>query len=171
MRSKFFPLAMIVLLMFLQAGLALAGNPGHKSSFQGMTADYLAIQSALAADSADLVNKHAVSIQKQALELASEASWSATSVDRQIATRYPSLMPEIARAAGVLAGTKTIKEIRTAFGLLSKPMIEFRNMVPGNKPLVAYCPMAKESWLQDGDLIANPYYGSSMLRCGTILPD
>ena len=29
-----------------------------------------------------------------------------------------------------------------------------------------YCPMAKESWLQSTDQIANPFYGSQMLRCG-----
>ncbi len=30
----------------------------------------------------------------------------------------------------------------------------------------AYCRMVKKFWLQKGDQIANPYYGSSMLRCG-----
>jgi hypothetical protein len=30
----------------------------------------------------------------------------------------------------------------------------------------AYCPMAKKSWLQKGDTLANPYYGTSMPTCG-----
>lgn len=34
--------------------------------------------------------------------------------------------------------------------------------VPGK----AYCPMADATWLQHGDAITNPFFGSSMLRCG-----
>ncbi len=33
---------------------------------------------------------------------------------------------------------------------------------------VAHCPMAKASWLQRSKDVANPYYGSEMLTCGTI---
>ena len=32
----------------------------------------------------------------------------------------------------------------------------------------AYCPMAKASWLQFGDVIANPYLGGEMPTCGTV---
>ncbi|MEQ8763392.1 MAG: efflux RND transporter periplasmic adaptor subunit [Planctomycetota bacterium] len=43
----------------------------------------------------------------------------------------------------------------------------------GEQPLVeAYCPMAfggkGAAWLQTGETIANPYFGSKMLRCGEI---
>jgi hypothetical protein len=37
--------------------------------------------------------------------------------------------------------------------------------LPGMK--VAYCPMAKRSWIQKEDAIRNPYYGKSMLTCGS----
>ncbi|HEU4365596.1 MAG TPA: hypothetical protein VFT13_09055 [Candidatus Krumholzibacteria bacterium] len=33
-------------------------------------------------------------------------------------------------------------------------------------PRKAYCPMVETAWLQHGDKISNPFYGSSMLRCG-----
>ena len=33
---------------------------------------------------------------------------------------------------------------------------------------VAWCPMKKSHWLQCGDAIANPYYGSEMLDCGEV---
>ena len=31
-----------------------------------------------------------------------------------------------------------------------------------------YCPMAKANWLSDQKEIANPYYGNSMLTCGSV---
>ena len=31
-----------------------------------------------------------------------------------------------------------------------------------------YCPMKKASWLSDVKAIKNPYYGSSMLTCGSV---
>ena len=34
---------------------------------------------------------------------------------------------------------------------------------------VVFCSMAKGSWLQKEKVIANPYYGSKMLRCGEII--
>ena len=34
-------------------------------------------------------------------------------------------------------------------------------------PRKAYCPMYPGAWLQRGDDIVNPYYGSKMLHCGT----
>jgi hypothetical protein len=48
-------------------------------------------------------------------------------------------------------------------------MVRWREMATGERPRVAYCPMAKKPWLQDSEEIANPYYGSKMLRCGEIV--
>ena len=33
---------------------------------------------------------------------------------------------------------------------------------------VQYCPMAKGQWLSDEKEIKNPYYGNSMLTCGSV---
>ena len=33
---------------------------------------------------------------------------------------------------------------------------------------VAYCPMKKAEWLQEGDTISNPYFGTSMPDCGEV---
>ena len=39
----------------------------------------------------------------------------------------------------------------------------------GAQPLVvAHCPMKNADWVQTGETIANPYYGSSMLDCGEV---
>jgi hypothetical protein len=39
----------------------------------------------------------------------------------------------------------------------------------GDGVKVAYCPMARKYWLQNGDAIRNPYYGKDMLECGRIV--
>ncbi|MCE7909965.1 MAG: DUF3347 domain-containing protein, partial [Candidatus Omnitrophica bacterium COP1] len=44
---------------------------------------------------------------------------------------------------------------------------------PLDQPLKhSFCPMAFDNkgayWIQTGDIIANPYFGSKMLRCGEI---
>ncbi len=31
-----------------------------------------------------------------------------------------------------------------------------------------YCPMVKATWLSDSETINNPYYGSKMLKCGSV---
>jgi hypothetical protein len=32
---------------------------------------------------------------------------------------------------------------------------------------VAYCPMVRKPWMQRAETIANPYYGTQMLTCGS----
>lgn len=71
-------------------------------------------------------------------------------------------------AAEKIAAAADLKATRAAFGDLSDAVIALN----GNQASAsggarrAYCPMVKKYWLQTGEKIANPYYGSQMLRCG-----
>lgn len=62
-----------------------------------------------------------------------------------------------------------LAESRTAMKKLSAAVIPFARARVGGTLAVteAYCPMADASWLQAGNTIANPYYGSAMLECGS----
>jgi len=72
----------------------------------------------------------------------------------------------IAKAADAVATSADLKNAREAFGTLSDEMIKLRNEAAGDRPAVAYCPMAKKSWLQSKkDAIANPYE-PAMKECG-----
>lgn len=65
---------------------------------------------------------------------------------------------------------KHIKSYREEYKTLSNTMLELVRHL-GHQSSVLYlmhCPMADASWLQVTDLVANPYYGSSMLRCGEL---
>ena len=72
----------------------------------------------------------------------------------------------IAKAADAVAKSADLKSAREAFGKLSDEMIKLREKATGDKPGVAFCPMAKKSWLQSKkDAISNPYE-PAMKECG-----
>jgi Cu(I)/Ag(I) efflux system membrane fusion protein len=109
---------------------------------------YLQVQTALAGDSL------------------SGAHTAARALSAQAAKAGPALKAVIA-PADKIAAAADIKAARTAFGELSDAMIGIAGAGTGGKGVrVAYCSMVKKSWLQKDGEIANPYYGSAMLRCG-----
>ena len=73
------------------------------------------------------------------------------------------------KAAGALAEAKTIEDARKHFATLSAivvPKFQEAN-IPG---AYAYmCSMENASWMQRGKAIENPYYGKSMLTCGSAI--
>jgi len=73
---------------------------------------------------------------------------------------------EVAKAAETVAGSADLDKARESFGALSDEMIKLRNAQTGERPGIAYCPMAKKSWLQSTKVaIANPYE-PAMKECG-----
>lgn len=86
----------------------------------------------------------------------------------------------VKEAAGALSAVdqkSDIADMRERFKTLSNAIVLY---VAGNHeslaaaleneklpmPRQAYCPMADATWLQPGEKITNPFYGSGMLRCG-----
>jgi len=64
-------------------------------------------------------------------------------------------------------------EARERFKGLSQSIISYLKALQGRingveKIYVYYCPMAGASWLQKEEGTRNPYYGSSMLKCGSV---
>ena len=89
------------------------------------------------------------------------------STAKELATAATEAKSEaIATAADTVAKSADLAKARTAFGTLSDEMIKLRADVAGDRSAVAYCPMAKKSWLQSKkDAIANPYE-PAMKECG-----
>lgn len=112
----------------------------------------VAIQKSLAADSMGHVAHHAAAIAKAAAE-----------------HKVHGLPHQAAEQANAVAKAKDIKAAREAFKKLNESFEKYLKGHPeeSGKYHVAYCPMAKASWVQTGDTIANPYFGGSMLNCGT----
>lgn len=74
-------------------------------------------------------------------------------------------------SAKQMGAAKTIAEARTAFGALSVALEGYAEKTKSTLPKdlhIAYCPMEDKPWMQKGKEIKNPYYGASMIDCGSI---
>jgi hypothetical protein len=112
---------------------------------------YLQIQAALAADTSDGVATQAATIVTAAASLGAEAE-------------------RLATAAKKLEAAKDIGAARTAFGEVSEALIAYAEKSKsslGADVNIAFCPMANKPWLQKEKAIRNPYYGKSMISCGS----
>jgi hypothetical protein len=131
--------------------LALAISVAEASeSLKKVVAAYLEIQTQLAADKIEGVKGPAASIVKDAGAMGTAGTG-------------------IVAAAQTLEQAPDLRKAREAFGKLSTAVIDAAKAA-GGKDLdglkLAYCPMARNSWLQKEERLRNPYYGSLMLECG-----
>ena len=171
MRKNLVLLVSLITATSVFASLSFACGESNGENATGMIENYLSIQASLANDSIDEVPTYALAIHKASADLNGSGSASSCGMKEMDAEKCAQIIPDIAETSAKLSKAKNIEEARLVFGELSEAMIQFRNLLPGEKPNVAYCGMAKKSWLQDGDQISNPYYGSSMLRCGSLVED
>jgi hypothetical protein len=75
----------------------------------------------------------------------------------------------IASRADGVAQAPDVERARHAFAELTDAMLAYRDTAREEpKPVVAYCSMAKRSWLQPKGKIGNPYLDASMRECGQI---
>jgi len=115
---------------------------------------YLAIHEGLARDSIDNVRANAGNIATAATALGAPAM-------------------KIDTAAVQLAAAGDLADARQKFGMLSEAIVAYKDglkLKAGDGVKQAFCPMALKPWLQKGDTISNPYYGSEMPTCGSFTP-
>lgn len=153
----------MALSLFLTATAAFAHSDAFKPAFVDTLIDpYLVIQKELAGDDLAAAQKgaeHYLAAMKQAPHQG-EAHEEAM---------------DLSAPATAILKADDIKAARTAFLSLSQEITSLVQHVGTTKetPLfIAHCPMAFNnkggSWLQSDKTVANPYYGSMMLRCGSI---
>jgi Cu(I)/Ag(I) efflux system membrane fusion protein len=112
---------------------------------------YLQAQRALASDTIDGVAAAAAAIGTAAAALGKDGE-------------------QVAAAARKLQASKDIASARATFGELSEALVAYADKTKtafGPRVRVAFCPMVNKPWLQEGKAIKNPYYGASMISCGT----
>jgi len=147
--------------------LATAGTAHAKGSFDDTMAriadQYLIVSGALATDKTDGVPAAAATIGKLA------ATLDATGAPKEHAAHYAKVPVRLLAGAKQLAAAKDIAAMREALEALSRPVAMWAGMSGRDRYNVAYCSMAKGSWLQKGKVILNPYYGKSMLHCGELV--
>ena len=116
---------------------------------------YEAIRTALRDDTLTGVAESARVLQERAKELAGPSA----AEDRQS-------LETLASAAESFRSTQDLDHARELFSRLTAPLLELRHLAPDAGPLLAFCPMANEHWLQPAGEIGNPYYGQLMAKCG-----
>ena len=154
----------VIFAVLLFANLGQTETKEFDQQMQSILVEYLKIPKALAADQTDGV----VELTKTIAILAENLD--SSQVTGMHAKHYKNVPSNIQAAARKLAVAKDIAAMREALKDLSKPMSMWVTMSQPQGVSVMYCSMAPGSWLQKDDtLIANPYYGAKMLRCGEIV--
>ncbi len=168
MKKGFFLLLTVAAVAFAAGA---ADETAGRTAFASIVDDYEAVRLALLNDKTDGIAEHAEAIRATAAALVGNFSAERAGVAAENAGGVKALLPDVVEAAGRLAGAGDIAAARKAFFLLSKRLARYREMVRGERPAVAYCPMVKKSWLQPLGEIGNPYHGQSMPRCGKIVSE
>lgn len=148
--------------------LALASGV---SAFDRVLGHYETVRQALLHDSTDGVADAAGGIEQELEALGTGFTAGAAGIRADGAGELRSLLPAMRAAAAGLRSATTIEDAREAFGALSKAMVRYRRLVAEPEPVVAFCPMAQQVWLQPEGEIGNPYYGQGMARCGEIVSE
>ena len=150
-----------VLAAFVLAAATACNRPAPKAAVPaaaelsaGVVEPYLRVGTALASDSVEGVQADAQQIRSAAQALGPGAT-------------------TIEMAAGGLAAAGDLRDARTQFGVLSETIDAYmakEHLSPPAGVRGAFCPMAVRPWLQKGETLRNPYYGSQMLTCGSFKP-
>ncbi|MFC6267378.1 DUF3347 domain-containing protein [Frigoriflavimonas asaccharolytica] len=129
----------------------------YDASISKLYQNYLNIKTALVSDDTDEASKSADLFLK-----------SASMVDYKILSEGNLDILRI--DATKIAESRSIATQREVFTNLSKNMIWLTKKfkLADQSVFIQYCPMADASWLSAEKEIKNPFYGSSMLSCGSV---
>ncbi len=166
LRNAICALSLLTWMLFPAISFA---DDGESTAFDQVAAHYETVRLALVNDSTDGIAQHGQEIESILQRLAAAWSPATAGVRPDMAEDVRGLLPELRKAAAELSTATSLDAARDAFYELSKPLVRWRKAADGDKPLVAYCAMAKRSWLQPEGELGNPYHGQSMLRCGEVV--
>lgn len=143
-------------------------NPNAKNALKPLYQEYFNLKDALAAD--DFTNaKKASSAMQKALSSINMSLFYGE--NHEIWMRHQNNLKIALQQA---PNFKTIAEIRKAFEHISENMIAITNEFKpyGETLYVQFCPMVDNNkgayWLSLSETIYNPYFGSKMLKCGSV---
>lgn len=152
----FLPLAVIAFIVSVGAACSEKVMPkappeGSEMS-KAIIEPYLKIQAALVDDNVEGIRANAGTIATAATALGAPAM-------------------KIDTAAVQLTSATGLEDAREKFGTLSEAIDAYMKgfkLKPPEGVKAAFCPMLLKPWLQEGEAIANPYYGKSdpMATCG-----
>jgi membrane fusion protein, copper/silver efflux system len=147
----------------------MEASQGFRQKMGALASAYLPIQDALATDGLSAAQAAANA------SLTALAAMPHDGIDAEAHGVWMGLNQRLKKSLEEVAGAPDLAAARQSFVAISAVMIESVQRfgaVGAGKMNIAFCPMADNDkgadWLQMGDDIRNPYYGSDMLTCGEI---
>ncbi|MFN8284148.1 MAG: DUF3347 domain-containing protein [Chitinophagales bacterium] len=136
-----------------------------KTDFTLLLTQYYALKNALIADNSGLAIKNAVSLLAEINAVKMETL---SASEHTVWMKY---YDKLKADATQISTAKNIEKQRTAFSSLSSNLwstVKGLKIKDNGVIYVDYCPMKDAYWLSKDSAIKNPYYGKSMLTCGSI---
>ncbi len=157
-------------MMSIEADAPLVVPDDFRQQLAPLYDHYLELQVALADDRAEDAHEHWQALQAAMDDLPESA------VDPRLDDVWSAVREELEALLAAGAELQAIGPIRSQFEPLAEAMLDVAQTFghPREQPLYeTHCPMAfgnrGASWLQEGETIANPYFGHAMLRCGDVI--
>ncbi|RMZ58257.1 DUF3347 domain-containing protein [Chryseobacterium nematophagum] len=147
----------ITILFSLFTAVSLSAQSKKNAQVSKLYQNYIQIKSALSSDNADKASRAALEF----IKTASTLDYKVVSEDN---------LNILKKNAATISNSRIINTQRETFFNLSDNMIALaKEYIISDKPVyIQYCPMANGNWLSNESNIVNPYYGSSMLSCGSV---
>ena len=161
-KTIFTVLAVVLFSLFLVNVFVAAGPEKEKADpIQILMENYFAVGQTLSQDSFKGLGESAQKIGEATSQILKEEKQSSPEKKDFFAQ-----VKAIQNAAQKFEA-KDLKSARESYKALSQAVDKFvKTYGYSDSAYSFYCPMVKESWLQSTDQIANPFYGSQMLKCG-----
>ena len=144
---------------------ALSGD--YQSLLDELFEAYLGVGSALVGENLEN-SKNGFSLLQKLLEAKPESP-----IDESVKRLWADVLAAVETSVSRASRGTSLEEVRASFFALTIAMTQAEKLFGhrGRTFHEFYCPMAFDnrgaSWLQDSVEIANPYFGSKMLRCGS----
>ncbi|MFH0777588.1 MAG: DUF3347 domain-containing protein [Candidatus Eisenbacteria bacterium] len=141
--------------------MSAGGAGGGKA--ETFLSPYFEMRKVLASDKAKGIGKLSAKLAEETKKLQKRL------VKEKAAPEQLEALKKIEGAASSMKAEKLV-QARERFKVLSREVLAYvKSYGYGGPAYVFYCDMVKESWLQETDKVGNPYYGSEMLGCGTMM--
>lgn len=140
--------------------LGLVSAQAQSKEWNTVLQNYLTVEDALVASNPNDAKDAIAKMQKNVLELQSDAK----------GKKYEKEAKFLAAYLEAYGKSNSVDDLRTGFEKISKSMIALaeQKVFDAEALYVVYCPMKKASWLDDVKIVKNPYYGKAMLTCGSV---
>ena len=156
----------VLLLIILCAGFGIikATPLALNDDFNNVIKNYLALKNALVTDNAPMAQANAANL------LAAISTVSNKDMNAAQRKTWLAYADKLTFDARHISESNNIDHKREHFATLSNNFLAVIKAFNINKATLykQYCPMKNSYWLSEANTVKNPYYGNSMLTCGTV---